>query len=85
MGRVPDVLAAIDRTGFSLEGHFTLPDEAWWDDFYTPMEQRISELRVQHASDAEASGVLDQLAREAETHRRCSDCYAYEFFVARRR
>ena len=45
MGRVPDVLAAIGKTGFSLVGHFTLPDEAWWEDFYTPMEQRIEVLR----------------------------------------
>jgi SAM-dependent methyltransferase len=84
MGRVPDVLAAIDRSGFSLAGHFTLPDEAWWDDFYTPMLRRLEELRAQFAGDTEALAVLDQLAQEPEMHRRHSDCYAYEFFVARR-
>lgn len=84
MGRVPDVLAAIGRTGFSLVGHFTLPDEAWWDDFYTPMERRIEALRAAHAGDAEARGILDQLAREPELHRRHGDAYAYEFFVVRR-
>lgn len=83
MGRVPDVIAAIDRTGFSLEGHFTLPDEAWWDDFYTPMERRVEALRGRYAGDVEALGVLDQLAQEPEIHRRHSDSYAYEFFVAR--
>jgi SAM-dependent methyltransferase len=84
MGRVPDVLATIDRTAFSLVGHFTLPDEAWWDDFYTPMQRRIGELRARHAADAEALAVLDQLAQEPEMHRRNSDDYAYEFFVVRR-
>lgn len=84
MGQVPDALAAIAAAGFSLVGHFTLPDEAWWDDFYTPMERRIEELRGQHAGDAEALGILDQLAQEPEMHRQHSDCYAYEFFVARR-
>lgn len=81
MGRVPDVLAAIERCGFSLSGHFTLPDEAWWDDFYTPMEIRIAELRAKYKDDDEALAVLDQLAREPAMHRRHSDCYAYEFFV----
>jgi len=33
MGRVADILATIAKSGFSLMGHFTLPDEAWWDDF----------------------------------------------------
>lgn len=84
MGRVPDVLAIIQRSGFSLVGHFTVPDEAWWDDFYTPMERRIVELRAKHHADAEALDVLDQLAREPELHRRYSDHYAYEFFVVQR-
>jgi SAM-dependent methyltransferase len=61
-GRLPDVLATIGRTGFSLVGRFTLPDEAWWDDFCTPMERRIAEPRGKYASDTEALGVLDPLA-----------------------
>lgn len=84
MGRVADVLAAIGRSGFSLIDHFTLPDEAWWDDFYTPMRQRIEELRSRYAVDDEALAVLDQLAQEPDMHQRYSDYYAYEFFVARR-
>jgi SAM-dependent methyltransferase len=83
MGRVPDVLAAIERSGFLLIGHFSLPDEAWWDDFYTPMETRIKELRRKYADDDEAQAVLDQLAQEPAMHRKHSSYYAYEFFVAR--
>jgi hypothetical protein len=84
MGRVPDALAAIERSRLSLVDHFGLPGEAWWDDFYTPMEQRIQELRGRHAGDTEALALLDQLAQEPKMHRRHSDYYAYEFFVARR-
>lgn len=83
MGSVPDVLAVIEKSGFSLAGHFTLPDEAWWDDFYTPMERRIEELRREYADDAEALSALDEIAREPEMHRLHSKHYAYEFFVAR--
>ena len=81
MGRVPDVVAAIARTGFTLVDHFTLADEAWWDDFYTPMEQRIAGLRKKYAADAEAVEILSQLAQEPEMHRKYPDFYAYEFFV----
>ena len=49
MGRVTDILAAIRKTGLSLVDHFTLPAEAWWDDFYTPMERRIAELRGRYS------------------------------------
>lgn len=81
MGWLDDDLAAIQDSGFDLVGHFTLPDEAWWDDFYTPMEARIAELRQLYANDSESLAILDQLAEEPEMHRRYSDYYAYEFFV----
>jgi len=84
MGRLEDDLAALRDCGFEPVGHFPLPDEAWWDDFYTPMEARIAELRIKYADDQEASALLDQIAEEPEMHRRHSGYYAYEFFVARR-
>ena len=84
MGSTADDLAAIEECGFSLLGHFTLPDAAWWDDFYEPMQRRIAELRRRCAGDGEALAILDQLDREPELHRRHSQYYAYEFFVARR-
>lgn len=84
MGGLDDDIAAIRAGGFELVGHFTLPDEAWCADFYTPMEARIAELRGKYADDAEAVAILDQLAAEPEMHRRHSRYYAYECFVARR-
>lgn len=83
MGRVEDILALVAKCGFELIGHFTLPDETWRDDFYTPMQQRIAELRSQYANDTEALDILNQIAQEPEMHRRYSDYYAYEFFVVR--
>lgn len=86
MGRVQDIVATIERSGlFSLTGHFPLPDEAWWDDYYTPMEARIVEMREKYANDGEALAVLDELAREPAMHRVYGEYYGYEFFVARAR
>ncbi|MGA9117648.1 MAG: class I SAM-dependent methyltransferase [Bacteroidota bacterium] len=84
MGRVEDILLSILKCGFALSGHFPLPDEAWWDDFYTPMERRIESLRRTYTRDDEALAILGQLAQEPGMHRRFSDYYAYEFFVVRR-
>lgn len=84
MGRVADILQLIHDGGFTLIDHFTLPDEAWWDDFYTPMQSRVRELEGKYADDAEACSALAEVAREPEMHREYGDYYAYEFFVARR-
>lgn len=84
MGSVRDVLAKIETSDFFLVDHFTLPYEDWWQDFYTPMERRIEELRGKYADDAEALAALEEIAREPEMHRRHSDYYGYEFFVVGR-
>ena len=34
-----------------------LPDSAWWDDYYTPMLERMKELRFKNAGVAEAEAV----------------------------
>lgn len=84
MGRAKDVMTTIDESEFSLVEHFTLPDEDWWDDFYMPMERRIKELRGKYRDDVETLAVIEEIAQEPEMHRRHSEHYAYEFFVARR-
>jgi len=84
MGWTRDVLAIIEQSGFEVLGQFTLPDAAWWEDFYTPMRARVRELREKYRDDAEARGILDVLWRETDLHEAHSDCYAYEFFVTRR-
>jgi SAM-dependent methyltransferase len=84
MGWASDLLVAIEAGGFEVVDHFTLPDRAWWDAFYAPMEMRLQELRHCYADDAEALVALDEIGREPELHRRYREYYAYEFFVARR-
>ena len=84
MGRVEDVVPLIQESGLSLVDHFDLPDEAWWDDFYSPMERQIEKLRAKYAGDAEALAALDEVAKEPAMHRRSGHHYGYNFFVARR-
>jgi SAM-dependent methyltransferase len=84
MGRVEDVLALIEANRYSPVDHFDLPNDAWWDDFYGPMEQRIETLRAKYAEDAEALAALDEVAVEPQMHRRSGHHYGYTFFIARR-
>lgn len=84
MGSASDVHALLARGPWTVQDEFDLPDEAWWTDFYDPMERRIAELRVRHAGDPAAQAVLDELAAEPQLHREHGRHYAYRFFVARR-
>lgn len=83
MGHAHDVLRLLEALGWTVVDHFDLPDAAWWDDFYTPMEARIAELRTMHVNDPEALATLDALAKEPQMHRESARHYGYTFFIAR--
>jgi hypothetical protein len=68
------------NSGFRPVGNFVLPDSAWWDDYYDPMEQRMRMLSDQYRS-VHAIAQIDQAQRELEVRRKHPDCYGYVFFV----
>lgn len=76
-------LATARHCGYDVAGHFTLPDSAWWTDFYTPMGARVAELRAARAADSQALTALDAIQAEIDLHRRFAAWYGYEFFVLR--
>lgn len=71
----------LKEAGYKLLGDFVLPEEAWWDDYYSPMTARISELRSKYKGNTVAESVLAECEEEIEFRQRYSDFYNYGFFV----
>ncbi len=84
MADVETRLATLRACGYESRGHFTVPDSAWWEHYYTPLEAKLPLLREKYAGDREALGVIDTTQREIEMRRRFGDSYGYEFFVGRK-
>lgn len=73
---------AIARAGYSLLGDFVLPEKAWWTNYYSPMERRISMLEAKYESDDVALSVVRECSEEIEFYRKFSQYYGYGFLVA---
>lgn len=69
--------------GYELVDHFTLPDSAWWDAYYTPLLARLPALETKYSGDAAALSVIRSAKREVEIRRQFTSLYGYEFFIAR--
>jgi len=82
IGTVNSNIEAATAAGFEVFEHFALPKEAWWDDYYTPLLERIA--RFKPDDDEEMSAVIEMTEKEIEMHRRFSDSYGYVFFLMRR-
>ena len=76
-------IESIRRAGFSLIGHFTLPAQDWWTDYYTPLQENLTRYRVEMKNNPEAMELMDTIEIEIDMHRKYSDCYGYEFFVVK--
>ncbi len=67
--------------GYRSLGHFTLPENDWWDNYYHPMSARIEMLRGKYPNNPEAQAVLDAEYAEIELYRQYSDYYGYVFYI----
>ncbi|MBN1600178.1 MAG: methyltransferase domain-containing protein [Chitinispirillaceae bacterium] len=76
-----DICKKASDNGYQVLEYFNLPENAWWDDYYTPMLERIRMLRVKNAGIPEAEAVYSEAEFEAGIYRRYSKSYGYTFFV----
>jgi ubiquinone/menaquinone biosynthesis C-methylase UbiE len=85
MGDVPTTLSRVTHGGYRILDDFPLPDSAWWEDYYTPMQSNITQLRERFRSGADQQqmfAALDGCQLEIDIFRRYSKTYGYLFVVA---
>jgi hypothetical protein len=81
MADVEQILRIVQRCGFDVVGHFTLPDKAWWTDYYGPLESKLPYLFRKYGGDEEALAIVEAARREIEVRRLYPRSYGYEFFI----
>ncbi len=81
MGDVPACRRLVRDCGYELLGDFVLPEEAWWEHYYTPKEQRVARLASKYADDPAAEAVLRECLEGIISYRKYSAYYGYVFLV----
>lgn len=81
---IPQNLKIIPGCGYEILGHFPLPEDAWWEEYYHPLEERIDQLRIKYGEDEEALRILDSEQEEIELYKKYSAWYGSVFYVMQR-
>lgn len=81
---IPQNLKIIPGCGYEVLGHFPLPEDAWWEEYYHPLEERIDQLRTKYGEDEEALRILDSEHEEIELYKKYSAWYGSVFYVMQR-
>ncbi|MCP5104837.1 MAG: SAM-dependent methyltransferase, partial [bacterium] len=80
-----EALRVIEKSGYSRIDHFQLPEVAWWDDCYRPLEEQLKVFGEKYMDDPEALRVIEALQKEIDMYRKYSDYYGYIFFILKKK
>jgi len=82
---VKDNISLIQNEGFELLTHFTMPKSSWIDNYYTPMEKKIEELKKKYHDNKIALQVFKDCKKEIKIYKKYSDYFGYEFFIMQKK
>jgi ubiquinone/menaquinone biosynthesis C-methylase UbiE len=74
-------LEKISSCGYRLVKYFSLPKEAWWKEYYRPLETRIKELYRIYKNNTDALETLKKQQKEIDMVRKNPEEYGSAYFV----
>lgn len=81
IGTVQENLDMTPGCGYAVVGHFALPEDAWWNLYYGPLEERIGTCRDKYRDDPKSLAALDKEQKEIELYRKHCKWYGSAFYV----
>lgn len=67
--------------GYELTSNFTLPKKAWFDNYYTPLLDKIDRLSQKYNSDSGKLALLENQRREISLYKLYHQYYGYVFYI----
>jgi len=77
---VSNKLKKIPSYGYKLINHFQLLEDAWWTEYYRPLERRIKELSMKY-KDKEALKILKKHQNEIDMVKRNPKEHSSAFYI----
>jgi len=84
MHTIDGIIKFITDTDYKFIGSYVLPNEAWWEDYYSPLSKRVEELKQKYKVDSEALEIIGNESTEMEMHKKYSVYYGYSFFIVQK-
>lgn len=83
MGTIATNAYVARDAGYRVLDTFTLPDSAWWDEYYRPLQARMAALRAEASNDPALAEVISSTEKEIDFYTRFGDSYGYVFYLLR--
>ena len=84
-GNISEKIEQISSCGYELLDYFTLGEDTWWAEYYSPLEKRINEIRVKYADKPRVPALLDKDQREIDMFKKNPKLNSSVFFIMQKR
>jgi len=74
-------LKIIPNCGYVLLDHFQLPDDAWWIEYYKPLEKRIKDVRTKYEDDLKVIEVVKKYQNEINAYKKNPNAFRSIFYI----
>jgi len=71
----------IKKCKYKLLGYFTLPEDAWWEFYYNPLEKRLEKLRLKYKDNPKALNIIEDNQKEIDLYKKYYDWYGSVFYI----
>lgn len=78
-------ISLIQKQGFDLLHHFTLPKSSWIDNYYSPMKKNINIFKKKYDNNEIALQTFKMCENEIKIYNKYSDYFGYEFFIMQKK
>jgi ubiquinone/menaquinone biosynthesis C-methylase UbiE len=85
MENITKKMEQISSCGYELLEHFTLDEDTWWFEYYSPLEKRINEIRAKYANEPEVLAIFERDQREIDMFKKNPRRYRSVFFIMKKR
>ncbi len=79
-----DAVLNLHRYGYILADTVLLPADAWWTEFYEPLEEKIVVLLQKYGGDSDALKLLTQLQKEMNMVKKNPEAFKSAFYIMKK-
>jgi ubiquinone/menaquinone biosynthesis C-methylase UbiE len=71
----------IRQYGYHLIGNFPLPDDAWWEFYYDPLQQRLKKLQTKYKDNPQGMELIKDHQLEIDLYKKYHEWYGSAFYI----
>ncbi|MBN1244748.1 methyltransferase domain-containing protein [Candidatus Bathyarchaeota archaeon] len=84
ISRVADALPRIPQHGYSLADTVQLPADAWWTEFYKPIEEKMDALLHKYRNNSDALKLLEKYKSEMHMVKKNPSNFSAAFYIMKK-